>query len=598
MLSIFYSNSKLDIEKIFIFLILAATFTPSFNALDNNAIRWNLLTIISGLYLIKTYFSNDLKQKINKSLNIFFTASILYFIFSIFKAANFNEALISGNKIFTIFLVFITSLLAFKKIENGIIYISKIFTVFLFIECSYIILESLFSNNYFTGIASNRNISSSSILTKLGLLIYLNYSSILSKYRLYLKIIEFLAIYSIIILESRLGIGSIFLIYLFLFIRYTLKRKEILMSIFLMIFSFFASNNFNSDETSSNNGILLDLSSDESLNQRLSFYEHAIDLITQKPIFGHGIGSWKYESINYVRYEEDRLLIPYYTHNDFLQLTVEAGILGVLIYLIFIINILLFIFKQFRKESFFIPIIITFIYFILNSLINFPLSRSQELIPVILLSALILSYSSNKNSESKRPYLILVLIFMLIPSCYLYNQEHKSSIVQKIVLNDYEKNIYSLNINQVDQIEYRLPNIAVNTVPISTYLSRYYFEEKDYRKSLELLSYSLKVNKYDFLTKELLLKNYIFLNQKENAYTLVKSLINDYPNNFTYGQIYFSLVLDLNKFDELVADRIIYKSNNINIHRLFFSTLEKRGLNNEDYFEEFFKYSKSVFPDL
>ena len=103
---------------------------------------------------------------------------------------------------------------------------------------------------------------------------------------------------------------------------------------------------------------------------------------------------------------------------------------------------------------------------------------------------------------------------------------------------------------------------------------------------------------YDFLTKELLLKNYIFLNQKENAYTLVKNLINDYPNKYTYGQIYFSLVLDLNKFDELVADKIIYKSNNINIHRLFFSTLEKRGLNNEDYFEEFFKYSKSVFPDL
>lgn len=598
MFSIFYSNSKLEIEKIFIFLILTSTFIPSFDALDNNAIRWNLLTIISGFYLLICYFSNDTKQRISRSLNVFVIASILYIIFSIFLAENTNEALISGNKFFSIFLVFIASLLAFKKIENGIIFISKIFAILLFVECSYLVLESLFSNNYFTGIANNRNISSSSILTKLGLLIYLNYSYVLSKYRLYTKIIEFLAIYSILILESRLGIGSIFLIYFFLFVNYKLKRKEILISIFFIIFSFFALNNINSGETPRNNTINLDLSSDESLNQRLGFYEYAIDLIIQKPIFGHGIGSWKYESIKYVKYQDNGFLIPYYTHNDFLQLTVEIGVLGVLIYLIFLINILIVVIKQFRKDPFFIPSIITCIYFILNSLLNFPLSRSQELIPFILLSALILSYKSNENALSTRPYLVLVLILVVIPSFYIYNKEHRSSIIQKLLLNDYQKNTFSLNTNQIDQIEYKLPNIAFNTVPISSYLSRYYFEEKNYRKSLELLNYSLIVNKYDFLTRELLLKNYIFLNQKENAYSLVRDLINNYPNNFTYGQIYFSLVSDLNKFDELLEDKIIYKSNDINIHRLFFRTLEKRGLNNEDYFEEFFKYSKRVFPDL
>ena len=112
-------------------------------------------------------------------------------------------------------------------------------------------------------------------------------------------------------------------------------------------------------------------------------------------------------------------------------------------------------------------------------------------------------------------------------------------------MNDYTNNKFSLDFKQVEKISYKLPNLASNAVPISTYLSRYYFNEEKIYESIKLLNYSLSINKYDLMTKELQLKNYIFTNQNNKAYELVKDLLNKYPNNKNYTQIFQAISRDL-----------------------------------------------------
>ena len=77
------------------------------------------------------------------------------------------------------------------------------------------------------------------------------------------------------------------------------------------------------------------LGDDDSTIQRLSFYQKSISLFNENPLYGHGLGSWKYKSLQNDNTENKKILVPYYAHNDFLQTLMEMGIIGLLIYLIF-----------------------------------------------------------------------------------------------------------------------------------------------------------------------------------------------------------------------------------------------------------------------
>ena len=137
--------------------------------------------------------------------------------------------------------------------------------------------------------------------------------------------------------------------------------------------------------------------------------------------------------------------------------------------------------------------------------------------------------------------LIPLLMILLFPSLLLASYEYRSLKAQEILMSDYKNNKFSLSIDEVKKINYQLPNLASNVVPISTYLSRYYFNEKMYYESIKLLDYSLELNKFDLMSNELMLKNYIFTNQNNKALILVKELIKRYPENKNYLNILLAI---------------------------------------------------------
>ena len=102
--------------------------------------------------------------------------------------------------------------------------------------------------------------------------------------------------------------------------------------------------------------------------------------------------------IGLVQFECLMSFFPYYTHNDFLQILMEIGIIGLFIYLTFF-TLLIKNLLQKKGEKKFIPLIITLIIVIANSLINFPIHRTQEYIPFIICCAFIFS---EKNFETER----------------------------------------------------------------------------------------------------------------------------------------------------------------------------------------------------
>ena len=589
MFKLFY---KMQAEKIFFSLVILSTLLPTFGAIDNNSIRWLFISLISASYIIRLLLNKE-KVHCNSILNTILFIVTLYIGFSILNADNINEGIISAYKILITISVFFLSIIAFKKIESPVLFLAQLLSFFLLLESLYLIIDYNISRSFIKGIAQNPNISSSSILFKLIFFLYLKNNCDYSKFKFLIWIIEIIAIISIIILQSRLGLLSIIFIYFSIFMTQRLIRKKTIFSFLIILTSFIYFSN-----TTNSNILSYNFSEDESSIQRIEFYNTAIDLIKQKPLFGFGLGSWKYESLSYSSLKNEKILVPYYTHNDFLQTFVEMGILGFIIYLSFFIKIGFEIFKKFKLDSFYFYSGIVLVVFFGNTMLNFPVHRSQEIIPFMIFSALILSISNIKLVWNKKnPLFIYFLLILLIPSSAIAYQEHKSLIIQGQLLSDYEKGNYSIKRNTLDKINFKLPNLSANTAPISSYLSRYYFELGDKDKAQELLEYSVLANKNDLLTKELMLRNYIFLNRDEEAFEIAKELIFLYPNNETYGNFYFLYISKLKKYDELYINPIIYFSNNLKIHLSFYSTLIEEETFNKNSFNKLVRYSESIFPN-
>lgn len=534
-------------DSIFLTFILLSTLLPSFGAIDNNAIRWFALSLVSFTYLIYSIRSGQSRLVLSKNKILFISFVFFYLLLSVFISKNSIESIIVLYKIIILIVVFLISYNVFKKSDYSIT-ICAVFSVSLFLESLVVLFQFFSSLEGLSGIASNPNISSFSILIKLPFIIYFIYQVKKKLNKFLLRLIEYLSIIGIIILGSRLGLFSLFIIYFFYFFWYKNHRLNQVFSIVVIFtFSFF----INISQTVNNFDLsslrIEKLNNDESANQRLNFYKKAIDLSFNKPFTGYGLGSWKYESLPY---DDDNnnndILVPYYTHNDFLQILFELGIIGLAAYLFFLI----ILFKKilFLEDKLRGILIIIFIVFVINSLLNFPIHRSQEIIPFILIASMIFSYSK-KTNESKGKLSFYILICLITPILGLSFLEHNSLKVQGKLISDYNLGTFSLTINDINDINYLIPNLSANGVPVSTYISRYYFENKQYNKSLSLLNFSSKANYKDIMTQELLLKNYIFQGKNKLALDLLKELISIYPNNSAYNQLYFSLISDL-KFND------------------------------------------------
>jgi len=527
------------IEKIYLIFVCFATLLPGFGAIDNNPVRWMTIGFITILFLFYQTFISQGKIKINFKNSTIVVLSGIYIFFNCLTADNFNESLITLYKLVIIVSVFYSSYLAIRKTDGAFLFICYIFTISIFFESAYTLIDFFSTDNSFTGMSQNRNISSSSIVFKLIFLIYLiNYSKSFSE-KLVFKAIELAALFSIILLQSRLGIISVFAIYFLYFILMKASRKRMVFSILIscLFFIYFDNNDF--QKKIEKDYTFQYLSNDESINQRLSFYEESISLFKEKPLTGNGLGSWKYKSIQDKISKNNSILVPYYTHNDFLQILMETGLIGLFIYLIFF-GLLIKNTLNNRREKIFTPLLIVLFIVLTNSLINFPIHRSQEYIPFIICCSLILN---KKEFETKgnNTNIIPLLMILIIPSILIANYEYRSLKAQKVLMSDYKNNKFSLSIDEIEKINYHLPNLASNVVPISTYLSRYYFNEKNYYESMRLLDYSLELNQFDLMSNELMLKNYIFTNQTNKALILVKELIKRYPENKNYLNILLAI---------------------------------------------------------
>ena len=129
--------------------------------------------------------------------------------------------------------VFFASYLAVRKISGAFLFICYIFIVSLFFESLYTLIDFVSTNDSFTGISKNRNISSSSLVLKLIFLIFIIENSKSFYKKLILRALEIITLLSIIVLQSRFGVISILGIYFLYFMLMKSSRKIIVFPVLI-----------------------------------------------------------------------------------------------------------------------------------------------------------------------------------------------------------------------------------------------------------------------------------------------------------------------------------------------------------------------------
>lgn len=143
-------------------------------------------------------------------------------------------------------------------------------------------------------------------------------------------------------------------------------------------------------------------------------------------------------------------------------------------------------------------------------------------------------------------YTFTVLCF--ISNLYVFN----SYVDQSSLLLDAVNDDYLLSINNYQNINSKYPSLALNSVPIMTYLSRYDTHKKDYKKAIKKLSLSLEKNPYSTYTKYLIARNYIFLNDLNSSQSILEEVFNDSPKIESSSALYFAVLGENKNISKLI----------------------------------------------
>jgi tetratricopeptide (TPR) repeat protein len=321
---------------------------------------------------------------------------------------------------------------------------------------------------------------------------------------------------------------------------------------------------------------------DESRNQRLAFWQHAIAYTKAHPLKGAGYGNWKLESIDPSKDIFNELSVPLHAHNDFLEFFAELGLPGGILYLSIFVCIawytIRFIIKGDRGEIEGILVMSTIglVACGVDAFFNFPIERPINQIFFALVLALSLanllyyrSASAEKNTTQSPKYpgvnvmlLSFISLILLLPAAFITYQTYQSLIIQEKTRVDMENEPVKLSPDYVVSAFPSIPNIGYSTLPLDGIKARYLGEKGRYDEAMKYINRIQNVNPHLMYAEFLKALVYINSNQPDSAYKYASLAFYNRPRVKNY-------------YDLLVASSVNRKDTNA-IKKAFYEFIAHR----------------------
>ena len=576
-------DSSSVLAPLLLILYLFIGFIPNWQAVDKIAPQW---LIMSSLNLISLFYfinnRNSLAQiiglNIKSKLTLTYAGFIIWAFGSLTYAINPTEVLVNLSRQLNVFLMFFIMACLTYNLKNKLNLLSWIVSIILAFEI-YAVLDQaidLFNSTgriqggQLKGVTANRNITAFSIALKIPFILFLIHMIKTIWKKLAFGTLITLGLISLSMIQSRasfVAVGLILFAYmvlqLTLYFKVNKKLKQLLnigyliapLSLAILVNQTFLSSK--GADAISRAATISVSTSDDSINQRLRYYQDVLTHFSSNPFLGVGLGNWKLKSIDYDKNDINGYIVPYHAHSDFIQLGAELGIIGFLLYLGVFIWAVVFVYRLLRyselklEEKVFLFLMITALgVYSVDANLNFPIARPQVLVVWALIIALITGfYQKDQNKSLKlkvnaklNTSFLALAVLLTLPSIYINNKVYKSLKGQMFLLQDFNSNNYNIPLNQVDNIVPDIPNITVTTIPLNSVKARYYVNAKKYDKALALLDKGTSANPYLFYSE--ILKSQIFQEQGklDSAKVYARKAFFGLPNNDLHATRYINLI--------------------------------------------------------
>lgn len=411
------------------------TYIPKWDIIDAKGSHWlalgiaNTVTLIFIFFFTKNQSFKFLKNKIFQSFLIFFLISLI----SLTYALNPLEGLTKITDLFSILtsLIIVLYFVDTNSINRN--YLLYFILLSLTIDITLTLIQyftitnridfTFEQSNLVRGMYGNKNIAAVSIMLKLILSQVLIQSNKFIYLKYYVLTITTICFYVILLLSSRTVFLAMIVCLVFLssiillkkiFYKQNIKNElfnslNFLLPLILSII-FFSFSSIKDDQINLQNRVssMVEFEGNESASQRLRFYSSAFDYIKTNPILGCGIGNWRILSIKYDSQYIFSYVVPYFAHNDFIEILAEVGIFGFLAYVMFFFFIFKLNLKKLlmwikNKAAFESILLICFlIIYIIDANLNFPLDRPViQTTLIIYITILLIDDKKIKLNESK-----------------------------------------------------------------------------------------------------------------------------------------------------------------------------------------------------
>ncbi|PWS26342.1 hypothetical protein DHW03_16305 [Pedobacter yonginense] len=523
-----------DNRILFIFICYVfVEFIPHFRSHDRTMPQYLYLTLLNiivllygrskGLYPISLF--NSLKSSWLVRLYLMF---VLLCGISIFAAENLSLSIVAIAEIGVLVSALINLLALFYNRLHLIKKVAFVLAIIAILQASYAllafnthsVLDAISSEN-FKGNSGNINIFSMSFLIKLPLIFFGIISSTDYKKWVFSSALclSSLIVFLINARASAIAIILISVIFIIYYIKINGAKKPAFFNLLYLILPLllslaianmvFKAGGNNQQRFSSTLSRLKQTKNDASINARLMYWENAIKITKKYPVIGIGLNNWKVESIPYESTQES--IFSIHTHNDFLQLFAETGVLNGCLYLsifvlIFLIN-LKRILKPDTREKQIIALLalLMLIVFGIDSTFNFPF-----LVPVMqvqfclcIVLTLLNTTDGNLSAQPQNKLWVTGLIVIAVLPLYInYKALKTAQFAQLIIENDQKiKETNSIQGTLTgDEVVAQMPfypNVmGEELAPFVEYAGAFYMREKNFDKSKFYLDQAIAINPY------------------------------------------------------------------------------------------------------
>lgn len=494
-----------------------------------------------SLFLISILFYADfIKGKCSLELNPLIILPAIFYIFNLLSllwSINQSESIYESQKIFLwlsiiLFTYYFSKDKSFEKnVTRTLSFITIILLIFGFWE--YLALPDKQRNFLYkiTVLSGNKNLLSSFLFLLLPFNVKSAFGGGLFS-KIFFTIICLMSVTLLYLLQTRSVLISLsfvlILLLILLFLNSKMKTKLIkyVAVCLISLFSIYGLHTYISN---------LLITSDPSAIERAKILKKSEYMIKENSVIGVGAGNWQF---NYSKYGLDDLDIQTLEkkitfqrpHNDFVWILSETGIIGILLYILFIFILLFQSFSSmvkkdsayFKYSNWIYPLFITG--YLLISFFDFPKERIEHNIIYAVILGLILSNNKSafdiKICKRKASYIFIFIsiisLFNLFIGFLRYSGEYHTKSIYLSVENSEWKDV----IENADKGLSFFYNVDNKSIPLHWYKGNAEFALGNDKNAEIAYSEAYKISPYNIFV----LNNYSTVLIKMGDYDSAKKL--------------------------------------------------------------------------